>query len=83
MSLLRFVALCLLSLALSALDAKADKRVALVIGNGAYRNVPTLANPTNDAADIGAALAAARRTLARQSGRRPRRAKRANRSTPA
>jgi DNA transformation protein and related proteins len=30
-----------------------------------------------------AALAAARRTLARQSGRRPRRAKRANRSTPA
>ncbi|AMA54999.1 caspase family protein [Bradyrhizobium sp. CCGE-LA001] len=56
MRLLRYVTLCLLSLALSALDAKADKRVALVIGNGAYRNVPTLANPTNDAADVGAAL---------------------------
>lgn len=47
---------CFLLLALSSLDARADKRVALVIGNGAYRNVPTLANPTNDAADVGAAL---------------------------
>ena len=32
------------------------KRVALVIGNGIYRNVPTLPNPANDAADIAAAL---------------------------
>ncbi|MDH2342616.1 caspase family protein [Bradyrhizobium sp. SSUT18] len=56
MRLLHCLALCFLSLALSALDAKADKRVALVIGNGAYRNVPTLANPTNDAADVGAVL---------------------------
>jgi uncharacterized caspase-like protein len=47
---------CFLLLALSSLDARADKRVALVIGNGAYRNVPPLANPTNDAADVGAAL---------------------------
>jgi hypothetical protein len=47
---------CFLLLALSSLEARADKRVALVIGNGAYRNVPTLANPTNDAADVGAAL---------------------------
>jgi hypothetical protein len=30
--------------------------VALVIGNGAYRSVPTLTNPTNDAADVAAAL---------------------------
>ena len=56
MRLLHCLALCFLSLALSALDAKADKRVALVIGNGAYRNVPTLANPTSDAADVGAVL---------------------------
>lgn len=36
--------------------AGAETRVALVIGNGAYRNVPALPNPTNDAADIAAAL---------------------------
>jgi uncharacterized caspase-like protein len=30
--------------------AQADKRVALVIGNSAYRNVPALPNPANDAA---------------------------------
>lgn len=32
------------------------KRVALVIGNGAYRNIPSLVNPMNDAADVGKAL---------------------------
>ena len=32
------------------------KRVALIIGNGAYRNVPALINPRNDAADVGKAL---------------------------
>src|ERR1700744_3537620 len=31
-------------------------RVALVIGNGAYRNFGTLPNPTNDARDVAAAL---------------------------
>ncbi|WP_198024775.1 caspase family protein [Bradyrhizobium sp. Cp5.3] len=36
--------------------AAEGKRVALVIGNGAYRNVPTLLNPPNDAGDIAAAL---------------------------
>src|ERR1700674_4959138 len=34
----------------------AEKRVALVIGNSAYRVMPRLINPSNDAADIGAAL---------------------------
>jgi Caspase domain len=34
----------------------ADTRVALVIGNGAYRNVPRLINPPNDAVDVAAAL---------------------------
>src|SRR5262245_5067232 len=34
----------------------ADTRVALVIGNGAYRNVPRLTNPANDAVDVAAAL---------------------------
>jgi tetratricopeptide (TPR) repeat protein len=35
-----------------------QKRVALVIGNGAYETMPRLANPTNDAADIAASLRA-------------------------
>lgn len=37
--------------------AAADgRRVALVIGNGAYKSVPALSNPPNDAGDIAAAL---------------------------
>jgi len=36
--------------------AVAQRRVALVIGNSAYRYTPKLANPRNDAADIAAAL---------------------------
>jgi hypothetical protein len=42
---------------LAAAPALADgKRVALVIGNGAYRDVPALPNPANDAGDVAAAL---------------------------
>jgi uncharacterized caspase-like protein len=44
------------SIMLSVQPALAQKRVALVIGNGAYQKVPTLPNPTNDATDIGKAL---------------------------
>jgi hypothetical protein len=36
--------------------AYADKRVALVIGNSAYKNAPQLKNPSNDATDMAAAL---------------------------
>ena len=39
-----------------ASPAFAAQRVALVIGNASYEHVPALANPLNDAADIGAAL---------------------------
>jgi hypothetical protein len=46
----------LLSWALHAAPASAEKRVALVIGNGAYRNASALPNPRNDAQDVGAAL---------------------------
>ena len=48
---------CLIVFA-SAIDApaRADNRVALVIGNGAYQNTSRLPNPANDATDIGAAL---------------------------
>jgi uncharacterized caspase-like protein len=37
--------------------AQASKKVALVIGNSAYRSVPALPNPVNDASEIGNALA--------------------------
>lgn len=37
-------------------SALAEARVALVIGNGSYRNVPRLPNPVNDANDVAAAL---------------------------
>lgn len=36
--------------------SSADTRVALIIGNGAYKNAPSLANPRNDAEDVAAAL---------------------------
>lgn len=36
--------------------AIAEKRVALVIGNSGYQSAPVLANPRNDAEDIGKAL---------------------------
>ena len=47
---------CLCLFLLTTLDAHADKRIALVIGNGAYQNVPTLPNPTHDATDVAASL---------------------------
>jgi uncharacterized caspase-like protein len=46
---------CLI-LAFSVGIARAEKRVALVIGNGAYKNAPVLMNPKNDAQDIGKSL---------------------------
>lgn len=39
-----------------ALAAQVERRVALVIGNGAYINAPALVNPSNDARDMAAAL---------------------------
>lgn len=35
---------------------RVERRVALVIGNAGYRNVPRLANPVNDARDMAEAL---------------------------
>ena len=54
--------LLLLLLLLAALPAAAppaaaqERKVALVIGNGAYQHADTLANPTNDATAVAAAL---------------------------
>ncbi|WP_439407952.1 caspase family protein [Bradyrhizobium sp. DASA03076] len=53
MSRLTFILSFLLLISVPALGAE---RVALVIGNGAYMRVPTLPNPTRDAADVARAL---------------------------
>jgi TPR repeat protein len=50
------VALAVTWLAMGTAMARAETRVALVIGNGAYRSVPTLDNPPNDAKDVAAEL---------------------------
>jgi peptide/nickel transport system substrate-binding protein len=47
------------SIVLLSFSALAEKRVALVIGNGAYAKVPKLDNPKNDAAAIEAMFKAA------------------------
>ena len=51
MRILFVAALCLLPLA-----AQAQNRIALVIGMGAYEQVPVLDNPANDARVIGETL---------------------------
>jgi uncharacterized caspase-like protein len=51
-----FASTLLLSAVIGTVPAFAADRVALVIGNGNYQKVPTLPNPTRDAADIGRAL---------------------------
>lgn len=56
---MRVLARIILSAALllaAAYPALADKRLALVIGNGNYKHAGTLANPRNDASDVQAAL---------------------------
>ncbi|MCP3411516.1 caspase family protein [Bradyrhizobium sp. CCGB01] len=50
---LRLFVLVILSIWLGCGTASAERRVALVIGNSAYKNVAKLANPTNDAALVG------------------------------
>ena len=47
-----------LLLAVSAGPAAAERRLALVVGNGAYQHTTALANPANDAADMAGALKA-------------------------
>jgi hypothetical protein len=56
--MIRVLASLMILLAL-ALPAAAARRVALVIGNGGYKFVTSLANPINDAARVEAALKAA------------------------
>src|SRR3954447_25527964 len=53
MGALRLLGLFLFSVWLGAAPAQAERRVALVIGNSAYKSVPRLANPVNDATLVG------------------------------
>ena len=45
-----------ISIAFSATTASADKRVAFVVGNGTYKNVAPLPNPSIDAKAMASAL---------------------------
>ena len=49
-------ACALMLIGFGAVPGHADKRVALVVGNGAYAHAPRLTNPHNDAEDVSAAL---------------------------
>jgi formylglycine-generating enzyme required for sulfatase activity len=51
-----FLSITLLLIALGFAPARAETRVALVIGNGAYQNLRALKNPPNDARDLTEAL---------------------------
>ena len=52
----KFLALLMALAALGCLAAQSEARIALVIGNAAYKDVPTLKNPVNDAKDLSSAL---------------------------
>jgi hypothetical protein len=52
---MRFIAVFILTCFLVT-PALADGRIALVVGNSAYRNSPSLPNPHNDAEDVAASL---------------------------
>jgi chemotaxis protein histidine kinase CheA len=56
MRLLAVLAFAVMLTGLGVGPGHAEKRVALVIGNGAYKNAPRLPNPRNDAEDVAAAL---------------------------
>src|SRR6516165_3702547 len=51
-----FAALLLIFAVAHTTSASAERRVALVIGNSAYQNVPKLPNPVNDARAVAALL---------------------------
>jgi uncharacterized caspase-like protein len=53
MAVIRLVVLLLLAIWLGCGSARAERRVALVIGNSAYKSVPRLTNPANDATLVG------------------------------
>src|SRR5262245_2846378 len=59
MRIIRMIACAVLAALFAVAPASAEKRVALVIGNGAYKNASKLINPTNDAKAISGMLQSA------------------------
>ena len=55
-AVLRYATFGVVALLVSAIQAQADKRVALIIGNAAYQNTASLLNPVNDAQDLAGSL---------------------------
>lgn len=55
MGALRLLVLLIFAISLGA-PAQVERRVALVIGNSAYKSVPRLPNPVNDATLVGGML---------------------------
>jgi uncharacterized caspase-like protein len=55
-NIVRFSCALIFVFLVTCAPAQADKRVALVIGNSAYKSAPKLANPVGDAALIGGML---------------------------
>ncbi|TFV43292.1 caspase family protein [Bradyrhizobium niftali] len=53
MGTFRLFALAIFAICVGSGSAHAERRVALVIGNSAYKSVPRLSNPANDATLIG------------------------------
>src|SRR4051794_3175367 len=53
---LALLVLCFGVLIVQTLSARAERRLALVIGNSLYQHVNALTNPANDAQDISSAL---------------------------
>jgi uncharacterized caspase-like protein len=56
MGVFRTIVFVVIATWLGCSSAFAEKRVALVIGNSAYKNVPRLANPVNDVTMVAAML---------------------------
>nr|WP_314960330.1 caspase family protein [Bradyrhizobium cosmicum] len=53
MNIVRFFCALIFAFLVACAPAQAERRVALVIGNSAYKNAPRLANPVNDAGLVG------------------------------
>ncbi len=56
MGAFRFFLFLFVAIGIGCGSARAEKRVALVIGNSAYKSAPRLTNPVNDATLVGGML---------------------------
>ncbi len=63
LQIVRLIAAIFLTISILGVAQAQNRRIALVVGNGGYRNVDRLANPANDARLIASTLQAAGFTL--------------------